>query len=87
MDDLLWGLWILSALVGLYFLPSIIALNRRAPSKWSVVVINALLGWTLIGWAVALAMAVRDKPSAADQHHTVSERVDVERRTVGGDGL
>ena len=27
-----------------------------------VVAINALLGWTLVGWVVALAMAVRSVP-------------------------
>ena len=46
---------------GLYLLPSIIALDRKVANKWSVVVINVLLGWTLVGWAVALAMAVRDQ--------------------------
>ena len=88
MDSFLVSLWILSLLLAAYFAPSMIALNRRVPSKWSVVVINALLGWTLIGWAVALAMAVRDKPSpVANQYRPVSDRVDVERRAVGGDGL
>ena len=71
-----------------YFVPTLVAMIREVPNRWSVVVINALLGWTLIGWAVALAMAVRDKPPLpADQHGPVSQRVDVERRTVGGDGL
>jgi hypothetical protein len=30
-----------------------------------VVVINVLLGWTFIGWVVALAMAARSKSSVA----------------------
>lgn len=47
--------------LAIYFLPAIVALYRKVANKWSVVVINALLGWTLIGWAVALAMAVRDQ--------------------------
>jgi hypothetical protein len=53
------GFLILALLLGLYFLPTIIALDRGVVNKWSVLVINLLLGWTLIGWAVALAMAVR----------------------------
>ena len=53
------GFLILAILLGLYFLPTIVALNRDVLNKWSVLVINLLLGWTLIGWAVALAMAVR----------------------------
>ena len=54
-------IWILGALVGLYFAPTFISFHREVANKWSVVVINVLLGWTLIGWAVALAMAVRDQ--------------------------
>jgi hypothetical protein len=43
--------------VGLYFLPTIIAVSRKVPHIGSVVVINLFLGWTFIGWVVALAMA------------------------------
>jgi hypothetical protein len=46
----------------LYFLPTIIALAREDPSKWSVAVINTFLGWTVVGWVVALAMAARSVP-------------------------
>ncbi len=46
--------------VSLYLAPTIVALVRHIPNKWSVVVINVLLGWTFIGWVVALAMAARD---------------------------
>lgn len=43
----------------LYLLPTLIGLTREVPDIGSVVVINLLLGWTLIGWVVALAMAAR----------------------------
>jgi hypothetical protein len=49
--------------IALYFLPSIIAFNRKVTNSGSVFVINFLLGWSLIGWAVALAMAVKTKQS------------------------
>lgn len=65
MDDILMTYAIVAFAVGLYMLPSIIAFQRSVPNKWSIVVINALLGWTLVGWAVALAMAVRDKQQPA----------------------
>lgn len=45
---------------GVYLIPTVVAFARGVPSPWSVAVINVLLGWTLIGWAVALALAVRD---------------------------
>lgn len=60
----------------IYGLPSIIAYARRVPSVGSVVVINVLLGWTFVGWVVALALAVRDPKPAG-----VSDRP-VERDTI-----
>lgn len=41
-----------------YFLPTIIAEYRRHRNRMSVFVIDLFLGWTLIGWVVALAWAV-----------------------------
>ncbi len=42
-----------------YVLPSAIAEFRHVRDSNSVLVINLLLGWTVVGWVVALAMAVR----------------------------
>jgi len=47
-----------------YFTPGIVASARHVPNAGSVWIINVLLGWTLIGWAVALAMACRSKYQA-----------------------
>jgi hypothetical protein len=44
--------------LAIYFLPTIIAAERRIPNALSVFVVNLFLGWTLLGWVVALAMAV-----------------------------
>lgn len=46
----------------LYFVPTVIAFIRKVPNAGSVVVINLFLGWTLIGWVLALAMAARSVP-------------------------
>ena len=47
-----------------YWIPTIIALVRGVPNKGSVIVINLFLGWTIIGWVVALAMAARSRPAS-----------------------
>jgi hypothetical protein len=49
----------------LYFVPTVIAfVRRREVSHFgTVLVINFLTGWTLIGWVAALAMAVRSRPA------------------------
>ncbi len=41
-----------------YLLPWAIAAVREVP-HWSVFWINLLLGWTIIGWIVALVMSLR----------------------------
>lgn len=40
-----------------YFLPSCLAFARKHHNRDSVLVINLFLGWTFLGWVVALAMA------------------------------
>jgi Superinfection immunity protein len=49
-------------LLSLYFLPTIVAKLRGVPNFGSVAVLNLFLGWTFIGWVVALAMAARSVP-------------------------
>lgn len=52
-----WAILIL-VVVG-YFVPTLVAYGRKVSSVGSIVVVNVFLGWTLIGWVVALAMAAR----------------------------
>lgn len=39
----------------LYFLPTAIAKIRKHPKILVIFVLNSLLGWTFVGWAIALA--------------------------------
>jgi hypothetical protein len=48
----------------LYFIPAAVAWLRHVPNRGSVTVVNVFLGWTVIGWIVALAMACRSRPPA-----------------------
>lgn len=43
----------------LYFLPSIVALARSKRDLAGIVLLNFFLGWTMIGWVVALVWAVK----------------------------
>jgi hypothetical protein len=54
----LWLLLVLLASFALYFVPTIVAVTRQSHMLAAVVVVNVLLGWTFIGWVVALVMAV-----------------------------
>jgi Superinfection immunity protein/zinc-ribbon domain len=48
--------------LALYFLPSILGRNKR--NFGAIFVLNLLLGWTLIGWVVALVWAVSSDAQA-----------------------
>lgn len=43
-----------------YFAPSLVADSRKHRSAGGICVINFFLGWSLIGWVVALAWAYAD---------------------------
>lgn len=42
-----------------YFLPTIIALVRERHDKFSIFMLNFFLGWSLIGWVIALIWACK----------------------------
>jgi len=54
-------LLLLTAAAG-YFIPTFIAFDRHH-RRAAVLAVNLLLGWTLIGWSVALDMARSAPPS------------------------
>jgi hypothetical protein len=56
-------LWVVGILLGAaaYFAPTIVAALARGRHLAAVAVINAFLGWSLIGWVVALALAFAGK--------------------------
>lgn len=45
------------ALFALYFLPLIVACLRGMSGHGGVAVLNLFLGWTVLGWIIALAWA------------------------------
>ncbi len=52
------GLVVFAILLGLYFLPTIIAISRHKRNAFAIGALNFFLGWTLIGWIAALVWAV-----------------------------
>lgn len=75
-----------------YFPPTIVAWVRRHPNRLSIFLLNLLLGWTLIGWVVALiwsASAIRkagaDRPQdqsgpSADAYKRLAQLADLKDR-------
>ena len=50
-------------LIAMYWLPTIIAVVRRTPSALGVAALNFFLGWTIIGWIIALVIALAAYPA------------------------
>jgi hypothetical protein len=49
----------------MYFLPSIIALAKSKRDKLAIFLLNFFLGWSVIGWIIALVWAAKnDAPMA-----------------------
>lgn len=54
--------------VGLYFLPSLIAVARQTHNTTGIFLLNLFLGWTGIGWVIAFIMALASSPSYCYYH-------------------
>lgn len=48
--------------IAFYLLPTIIAVRRKKANSTTIILINIFLGWLLVGWIVALIMALSDDP-------------------------
>lgn len=58
-----WVLFFLAAAV--YFIPCWVAISRRHRSQLAIGVLNIFLGWTVLGWILALVWACTSNIEAA----------------------
>jgi hypothetical protein len=63
---------LLLSIVALYFLPTIVAGVRRHPNQARIAVLNIFLGWTFVGWVIALVWAVSALPTDAPRRRPFS---------------
>ena len=49
--------WLVAVVTIGYTLPWAVAVSRQMPNQGAIAVLNLLLGWTGIGWIIALVMA------------------------------
>jgi hypothetical protein len=53
-----------ASLLVLYFVPMVEAVDQAHPDALAISLLNVFLGWTCIGWVVALAWARMESPVA-----------------------
>jgi hypothetical protein len=54
-------LFLLLPVLAAYFVPTIIAVARRARNSLAIVLINIFAGWTFLGWVAALVWSIVDQ--------------------------
>ncbi|WP_087863461.1 superinfection immunity protein [Comamonas thiooxydans] len=47
-----------------YVTPTLIACRYKRANRVPIMLINVLLGWTILGWVLALALALKADPPA-----------------------
>jgi len=57
---ILLSLFIFAICVCFYFVPAIVAYHRRKKDWVAIGVLNLLLGWTFVGWVIALVWALKN---------------------------
>ena len=73
MGAVLWALLLVLLVFLLYFTPAITAGLGHHPDSVAIVVLNFTLGWTLIGWIVAMVWACQPGvPQAAQDRENAA---------------
>jgi|SRR5438132_13592811 len=58
------GLLVIVVSIGIYFIPYILARQNKKQNAEAIGALNFFLGWTLVGWVVALVWAMSKDVSA-----------------------
>jgi len=67
--------------LALYFLPSIIADRRKRYDLLTIALFNAVVGWTVFGWLLALYWALQPNPPKDVAGEVVKSRKLISMRT------
>ncbi|MDE2991007.1 MAG: superinfection immunity protein [Chloroflexota bacterium] len=67
-----------------YMCPTIIGFIRGQPNKWAIAALNVLLGWTVIGWIVALVWSLSAPTRQVEQPTIIVNQVQGDQSTVTG---
>lgn len=66
------GLFLIVVGILFYFLPSVIAFGKGHKNKWAIFLLDLFLGWSFIGWVVALVWsfsAAQDNVIVINNHN------------------
>ena len=58
---------ILAVFLGVYFIPTVCAFANEKRNSVAILLLNLFLGWTFVGWVVALVWSVTKDPQPTVQ--------------------
>jgi len=64
--ELIFALLLIAVAAAFYFIPTIVAAAKKSKRAAAVAALNFLLGWTVLGWVVALVWAVAEPEGTAN---------------------
>ncbi len=74
---------VLGVLLAAYFIPTLIAIQRKHRYRESIFLLNLLLGWTFVGWVAALVWATM-APYLPPPLKTMAPPLPNPRKTIDG---
>jgi Superinfection immunity protein len=63
-DSVVGAVLLVGVMIFLYLFPTCVAAHRRHNNEAAIFALNFFLGWTLLGWVIALVWALTDNTSA-----------------------
>jgi Superinfection immunity protein len=70
------GFLLFVLLMGIYFIPAMVAAKRGHKQAAPILVLNLFLGWTLIGWVISLVWACSYQVSAEASSRPASKSLE-----------
>ncbi len=65
---------LLLIVAALYFIPTLVAVNRKHNSTGAIFLVNLLLGWSFLGWVLALVWAASHFDDPRRKVHFVKDQ-------------
>lgn len=78
MGTAIMGFFILFLVLFIYFIPSVNAYSKKKKNAGAVFALNVFLGWTLVGWVVALVWSATVDPEPVIVN-AKSDAIDLEK--------
>jgi hypothetical protein len=63
-DSIISAILLLGVAIFVYLFPTCVAAHRKHNNESAILALNLFLGWTLLGWVIALVWALTDNTSA-----------------------